>query len=262
MRAKPAQELLEAAAKQNRGFGFGPDIDGYFLSREVESVFAQGNQSHVPLLAGWNADEGRMSVLINPQKPTAKAFADSARSRFGDDADRFLKLYPAPNDQEALGSAAALAGDDFIAFGTWKWIDMQRRTGGSPVYQYHFEQVPKTKPGAMIGAIPASEVGSKHAGEIEYVFQTLKSQEGVPWADDDFKLSDMMSSYWVNFVKSGNPNGSGLPEWPASEDQNGYQIMHLDGKNVHAAADVVRGRYEFLDAQSTKAPAKEHARSQ
>jgi para-nitrobenzyl esterase len=250
MRTKPANELLQAAAQNNRGFGFGPNIDGYFFIRDVLSAYSQGAQSHVPLLAGWNADEGKMSVLFNPQKPTAKSFSEQAQSRFGERAAEFLKLYPAATDQEAVLSAEALAGDDFIAFATWKWIDMQRKTGSAPVYQYRFEQIPAVKPGSMIGPIPASEAGSRHAGEIEYVFQTLKSQEGVPWTDDDFKVSDAMSSYWVNFAKSGNPNGKGLSTWPGCDSKNGFQVMHLLGKDIHASADALRVRYEFLDSQS------------
>lgn len=250
LRALPGNELLEAAAKNDRGFAFGPNIDGYLLPTDVKTIYAHGDQSRVPLLAGWNADEGKMFVLLNPQKTTVKSFAEQANKRFGDEAAEFLKLYPASTDQQAVLSAEALAGDDFIAFSTWKWIDMQRKTGDSAVYQYHFEQVPKVKPGAMIGPIPAGEVGSKHAGEIEYVFQTLKSQQGVPWTEDDFKVSDAMSSYWVNFVKNGNPNGSGLPDWPKSGRQNGYQVMHLSGKDIHAGPDSLRSRYEFLDAHS------------
>lgn len=253
MRAKPGNELLQAAAQINRGFGFGPNIDGYFLPTDALTLYAQGVQSHVPLLAGWNADEGKMMVLFSPQKPTATSFAALAQTRFGDLAAEFLKLYPAATDPEAVLSAQALASDDFIAYSTWKWIDMQRKTGNSPVYQYHFEQVPAVKPGAMVGPLPASALGSKHAGEIEYVFQTLKSQEGVPWTEDDFKVSDAMSSYWVNFAKKGNPNGKGLPEWPACDSKDGFAVMHLSGKSIHADADTLRGRYEFLDAHPGKA---------
>ena len=256
LRAKSGDELLQAAAKLGRGFGFGPNIDGYFLPTDVRSIYAKGEQARVPLLAGWNADEGKMMVLMNPQKPSAKSFAEMAQKRFGDGATQFLKVYPAANDDEALVSAETLAGDDFIAFSTWKWMDMQVKTGKASVYQYHFEQIPKSKPGAMIGPLPASEAGSRHACEIEYVFQTLKlAHPDVPWADDDFKVSDAMADYWANFVKSGNPNGPDLPDWPAYKSNNTYTIMHLAGKNLVAAQDTVRARYEFLDAHST-APAK------
>ena len=255
MRAKPGDELLQTAAKLNRGFGFGPNVDGYFLPTDALPIYTQGAQSHIPLLAGWNADEGKMFVLFAPQKVTAKIFAQLVQTRFGDQAAEFLKRFPASTDQEALLSAEALAGDDFIAFSTWKWTDMQAKTGNAPVYQYHFEQVPAVKPGAMIGPLPAAEAGARHACEIEYVFETLKSQAGVPWTDEDFKVSEAMASYWVNFAKTGNPNGSGLPDWPKYDSKNGYQVMHLSGKNIHAAADTMRGRYEFLDAQAAKPPA-------
>lgn len=252
MRAKPGDELLQAAAKMERGFVFGPNIDEHFLPSEALPIYEQGAQSHVPLLAGWNADEGKMMVLFAPQKPTAKTFAEQAQTRFADQAAHFLKLYPAATDQEALLSAEALSSDDFIAYSTWKWTDIQAKTGDAPVYQYHFEQVPAVKPGAKIGPLPASEAGARHACEIEYVFQTLKSQEGVPWTEEDFKVSDAMSSYWVNFAKNGNPNGNGLAEWPRYDSKAGFQVMHLSGKGNHAAADTLRGRYEFLDAQAAK----------
>jgi para-nitrobenzyl esterase len=112
LRDKSADELLQAAAQKNRGFAFAPNIDGYFLSTDVRPIYEQGAQSHIPLLAGWNADEDKMSVLLAPQKPTANSFAEQAQARFGDQAWEFLKLYPAATDEEALRSAEALAGDD------------------------------------------------------------------------------------------------------------------------------------------------------
>jgi para-nitrobenzyl esterase len=197
LRVKSADELLQAAAaKFNNGFAFGPNTDGYYLATDALSIYTKGEQARVPLLAGWNADEGKAQVLLSPQKTTAASFAEMAQKRFGDQSPEFLKLYPAANDDEALVSAESLSGDDFIAFSTWKWMDLHSKSG-APVYQYHFEQVPKSKPGAMIGTFPATVAGSRHAGEIEYVFQTLKfAQPEVPWADDDFKISDAMATYW------------------------------------------------------------------
>ncbi len=251
LRAKSGQELLQAAAKLNRGFAFGPNIDGYFFSGDPREIYAKGEQSHVPLLAGWNADEGKIMVLSSPQKPTAKSFTEQAEQRFGKDVAEFLKLYPANTNQEALQSAEQLSSADFIAYSTWKWLNMQDTTGKAPVYAYHFEQVPAVKPGAMVGRVPATELGSKHAGELQYVFQTLKSLD-VPWTEDDFKVSDAMSSYWANFVKSGNPDQQGLPAWPRYDKNDSYPVMHLSGQDIHAAPEADRARYQFLDAHAPK----------
>jgi para-nitrobenzyl esterase len=251
LRAKAGDELLQAAAKFNQGFDFSPNIDGYFLPAAVETIYARGTQSHVPLLAGWNADEGKGMVLTAPEKPTTKTFAEQARQRFGDQAAEFLKLYSAATDTEAVLSAEQLAGDDFIAFSTWKWLNMQLQTGEAPVYVYRFEQVPAAKPGAMSGPVPTRELGSRHACEIEYVFQTLKSQD-VPWTEGDFRVSDQMSTYWVNFINTGDPSGKGLPQWPAYKKSDDYQIMRLSGDNTHSAAEAHRSRYEFLDAHAPK----------
>ena len=265
LRGKSADEVLQAAAKFKGGWAFHPHLDGHFLSATALDTYAKGEQARVPLLAGWNADEGKMQVLMMPQKPTAASFSEMAQKRFGENAAEFLKLYPAANDDEALISAEALSSDDFIAFSTWKWMDLQVKTGKSPVYQYHFEQVPKTKPGAMIGQLPASAAGARHAGELEYVFQTLKfAQPDLPWADDDFQVSEAMATYWANFIKTGNPDGAGLnnpssenkplPHWPEYHSSSGaYQIMHLSAKNLGAAPDTVRPRYLFLDSHVTMA---------
>lgn len=242
MREKSGTELLQAAAKYKGGFGFDSILDGYVLRIDPITVYKQGRQSHIPLLAGWNADEGKMSFLSAPQKTTAKSFSELARSRFGNDAAEFLQLYPADTDERAMRSAEELADDDFSGFSTWKWIEMHRETGGSPVYEYHFEQVPTVRSGEL--------VGSKHSDEIEYVFQTLDSRNGVLWAAKDYKLSDIMSSYWVNFAKFGDPNFKGLPNWPKYDSADDFQVIHLSGGEIHASPEAMRSRYQFLDSHT------------
>jgi para-nitrobenzyl esterase len=242
MRKKSGAELLQAAAKYKGGFGFDSILDGHVLPIDPITVYKEGRQSHIPLLAGWNADEGKMSFLSAPQKTTAKSFAGLAQSRFGGDAAEFLKFYPADSDERARTSAEELADDDFSGFSTWKWIEMHRKTGDSPAYEYHFEQVP------AIGS--GESVGSKHSDEIEYVFQTLNSREGVVWTAKDRQLSDMVSSYWVNFAKVGDPNFNGSPNWPKYSSADSFQVMHLSGRDMHASADATRSRYEFLDSHA------------
>jgi para-nitrobenzyl esterase len=251
LRSKPSVDLLEAASKFKGGFGFEPNNDGYVLPSDAATLYQEGLQSHIPLLAGWNADEGKILVLSAQQNATPKKFAEMAHARFGDQAAEFLKLYPAETEQEAFLSAVALAADDFSGFSTWKWVDMQGRAGAA-VYLYHFEQVPPARPSGQSGGPSEAKLGSPHSAEIEYVFQTLRSRSEVPWTAADYKLSELICSYWTNFAKSGNPNAAGLPDWPTYTVADGFQVMHLRGTNPHSTVDVLRKRYLFLDAQSAK----------
>ena len=243
LRAKAAAEVLQAATADP--FRFAPNLDGYFLPGKVPDIYAAGKQSHVPLLAGWNADEGKGNILSAKEKTTAKSFVAQAQARWGSRADSFLSLYPAATDEQALQSAEELAGDDFIAFSTWRWLNSQVKTGQAPVFAYLFEQVPAENPGAMIDGVPAVARGARHSGEIEYVFQMLKWLDR-PWTPEDFQVADTMSSYWVNFARSGDPNGKGLPPWPKYESSDRFQVMHFQGTSSHAAPEEHRARYEFL----------------
>jgi para-nitrobenzyl esterase len=101
----------------------------------------------------------------------------------------------------------------------------------------------------------ASDIGARHAGEIEYVFGALDSVPKVTWDEADRKLSDLMMSYWSNFARSADPNGPGLPKWPGYDKANGDPVMHLDVESAAKPASD-RARYEALDAFAAKARAK------
>jgi para-nitrobenzyl esterase len=245
LRATSADEVLQAAMKIQPWFA--PNLDGYFLREDVHATYAAGKQARVPLLAGWNADEIRAGVVLRPQKPTAQSFSDDARKRFGEHADAVLKAYPATSDAEALESAAALASDMFIGYATWKWVEMHGRTARAPVYRYSFDRKIPVAPDAKVNGVAATsrDIGARHAGEIEYVFGALDSLPKVPWEESDRKLSDAMATYWTNFARSGDPNGSGLPKWPRY-DASG-RVLHLD-ETIGDKPDSRRPRYEALDA--------------
>jgi para-nitrobenzyl esterase len=247
LRATSADTLLQAALKSQPWFA--PSIDGYVMPKPAAEVYAAGEQSRVPLLAGWNADESRAGVVLARQKTTATSFVEQTRARFGPAADALLKLYPAATDAEAVESAAAFAGDLFVGYGTWKWIELHGKTSGSPIYRYSFDRKIPVAAGTKLGGVPATaaDIGARHAGEIEYVFGALDSLADVPWEPADRQLSDLMMSYWSNFARTGDPNGPGLPKWPRHAAHDDFQVMHLDATS-RSAPDALRARYQGLDA--------------
>jgi para-nitrobenzyl esterase len=231
LRALPAAKLLEAASAKG-AVRFSPVADGKLFVEPLHATYGAGRQAHVPLLAGWNRDED--SSLANGM--TAERWKAFAAGHFKDRAEEFLKLYPGETDEQAWRSAADYGGDSFAAFGTWTWIEAQRRTGESPVYRYHFE----------LAALPSKyhpDAAAFHSDEIEYVFGTLDTRPGAVWRPEDRKLSGQMMSYWTNFARSGDPNGKGLPPWPAYGKND--ELIHLDS-TIASGPDTLRPRYEFL----------------
>lgn len=242
LRAIPADQLLKGSMKEVDGkwANFVPDVDGWFLPKPVPEIYAAGEQAHVPLLAGWNADEARASVTFANPPVTAESFKRKAEAEFGADAAEFFKLYPAETDAEAVRSAGDVAGDRFIIYSTWRWLEAQVKTGDAHVYRYHFDLVPPVDK-----YHPAGD-GVFHSDDIEYVFGTLDSRIDVHVRPEDRKMSDEIQQYWTNFARTGNPNGDGLANWPTYNAAGGWMVMQLNTTS-EAKPDPKRARYLFLD---------------
>jgi para-nitrobenzyl esterase len=262
LRAMPASQLLEATAKPGIP-RFPATIDGYFFPKPPVEIFAAGEQAHVPLLVGWNSEEMNYVVLLGASEPTPEQFANVLRRLYGDQADQALKLYPASTDEQALQSATDLAGDRFIAYSTWTWSDLHGRTGDRPVYRYLYARPrPAMNPemgnavaGLAGGVVTGAEAevmrlpparGAVHSADIEYAMGNLATNQVYAWTPDDFQVSEILQGYYANFVKTGDPNGQGLPVWPAANRGDTVQVMRLD-VDSHAEPERDRDRYRFLD---------------
>jgi para-nitrobenzyl esterase len=243
LRTMPAAELLEAT-KGNR---FPVAIDGYFLPKSPLEIFMAGTQMAVPLLAGWNSAESGYQGLLGKEVPTVDNYAKAVRKIYGDKADAVLAQYKAATAEEVERAATDLATDRFIAFSTWKWIDLHSRTGGKPVYRYLYNHPRPPMVGAdnaQLSKTPAP-MGAGHSWEIEYALGNLKTNKVYAWTPDDDTVSETMEAYFANFIKTGDPNGQGLPSWTPMQ-ATGSQVMVID-VNTHAEAEKNAARYRFLD---------------
>jgi len=239
LRAVPADKLL-AAQGDAKDMPFGPVIDGYFLTEPPAVTFASGKAAHVPLLVGSNSQEAPGSAIFGDESPTVVKYRAGLTRVFGDKANAVFALYPAKTDSDVLPSATALASDNFLALPTWKWFDLQRRTG-APTYYYYFTRVrPHFVTDTSGNPLPR---GAVHSAEIEYALGNLDANPLYVWTADDRKVSATMSAYFANFIKTGNPNGGSLPVWPkASSNPNRIRRQVID-VGSHSAAFTEQHRY-------------------
>jgi len=264
LRAIQTQKVFEEATKG--GFAsisrFPITVDGYFFPESPAAIYGAGKQAHVPLLAGWNSEEMTGQLILKGQPATTENYQKALKELYGPRADEVAKLYSGSTPDEIMDAATALAGDRFIAYSTWKWADMQLKSG-APVYRYFYARprpamkasLGNASPGLAGGVVrnstappPPPARGAVHSAEIEYALGNLTKNDVYEWTADDHKVSQIMQDYFANFIKKKDPNGSGLPKWPAlsSKGDNMPQVMRLDVK-TQAEADKFRARYLFQD---------------
>ncbi|MCU1338228.1 MAG: hypothetical protein JWO19_3809 [Bryobacterales bacterium] len=229
LRAMSTQEV----AQNVTGVQAGVIVDGWMVPEDQSLTFAKGKQNDVDVLIGSNQDEG---TFFGGGTTTADSAKNRARQTYADLSDDFLKLYPASTDAEA-GASGLMRSRDETGWHMRTWAQMQAKRG-KKAYLYYFTHVPPGN-GAR---------GATHTAELPYMFNNPPGN-GSPnstWTDMDRKLADMMSSYWVNFIATGDPNGKGLPAWQAYSAKNDSQAM-VFGDTVQFGPQIEAPRLAFFD---------------
>jgi para-nitrobenzyl esterase len=212
-------------------------------------------------MAGWNSGENPASRVLGRDEATPGNLQKAITRLYGEHADEVAKEYASTTNDQALDAAAELASARFIAYSTWKWAQLAGKTGGKPVYRYYYSRPrPAMNPqmgnvtaglaGGIVqttGPAPAAPPsGAVHSAEIEYALGNLATNKVFAWTPDDYEVSATIEQYFANFIKTGNPNGNGLPRWTATNAADGPQSMQIDVE-TRTRPSGYEGRYQVLD---------------
>lgn len=268
LRGMSADSLLKVSSKFGP-FRFSRTVDGYFFPKSPYEIFTAGEQAQVPLLLGWNSQEGDSRSILGNEPPTKENFQKAVQRLYGEHAAEILKVYNPSTDEEVEKVATDLASDRFIGFSTWRWADIHIRTGKGPVYRYYYERArPAMRPEmgnatpGLAGGIqrdanavkrpPAPPAkGAVHSAEIEYAMGNLDHNKVYAWTEDDYKVSRTMQQYFANFIIKHDPNGAALPVWPVANSTNPVSVMHIN-VNTRAEQAPHEDRYHVLTKIATK----------
>ena len=259
LRALPAEELMKlAAVKAIPTY----NIDGYFLTEQPTETYAKGNQTKVPLLIGGNNQEMSPWAVLAGKQPTVENLKAGAKAMFGDNVDEAFRLYGINSDKDVLEQPGInLASDLFLDYSTWKWGNMHKLTSGQPVYRYRYchprpAMAIKGKVAGLAGGVVDAkegqpqmpqDKGAVHSADIEYAMGTLPTNRVYDWQPEDYMVSDIFSQYYVNFVKTGNPNGLGLVEWPSTNGKAVASVLQIDVNTTVKTDEQMEKRYDFID---------------
>ena len=246
MREKTADEVVKAAFTgydPNAGIKMRPVIDGWVIPENPWSLFSDGKQKKVPLLIGTNAHEGTIFVYpdLKVLLMSEQGYEELVKSVYKDHASEVLAMFPAANKWDVPVALSKLRTIMSFSAGTLHAADTTSMIN-PPVYMYQFTRVPDTA---------LRIFGAFHGLEIFYVFGNLRAGHvSIPENKTDISLSQDMMKYWTNFAMSGDPNGPGLPKWPAYSSETG-QYLEL-GDQITTKTGLYNEYRDLIDGVTQK----------
>ena len=240
LRAIPAERLIATP-----GGTTGPLIDGWVVPGRPYDMLESGDQNRIPVMVGSLAEE--YYGLQHTAGPISEADLDDyLEAAFGGEAAQVRSLYPEALDLSPLDARKEIMGDNGFLLTSRMWGRLVSERGDN-AYVYFF-----TRPAPVFRLyVPANPdltgtggqrlFGAYHSGELAYVFDNL-DLVGLDWDADDRALSEIVADYWVNFAANGDPNGPGLPRWPAYDpDADVVQILDAEVRAaVHPKSEQLR----------------------
>jgi len=270
LRSIPSEKMLSASSQFN-SFRFSLTLDGYFFPQSPYVLYEAGDQAHVPLLVGWNSEEMNERMILGIEKPTVENYTNAVQKLYGESAAQLLQVYHASSDEEVAQVATDLASDRFIGYSTWKWSDAHSKTGGKSVYRYRYarprpvmrSEIGNASAGLAGGVMkdsaaaktpkPTPARGAVHSSEIEYALGNLPTNRVYDWQPEDYKISEILQTFFANFIKTGNPNSLTVPTWLPINNARAGEVMLIDTitQGVQETT-AMRQRYVLLDQLSGK----------
>jgi para-nitrobenzyl esterase len=241
LRAIPAETLVRQGVRAQE------NVDGWVLPAEIRALFAERRHHNVPVIVGSTADEMTSLGGAGNTPKTLEEFRKRLTQQYGELAAEFEKVYGVTSDADIAPALMAVGRDTTFSSHMRSWARMTT-AAGSDAFLYYFTHTPPHP--------RAAELKAFHASEIPYVFNVVPSTDpreaGYAYTDTDRSLADAMSNYWVNFIATGNPNGKGLPTWPA------YSLAtepYLEfGATIRSGNHLLKRELDFLDRALTRKP--------
>jgi para-nitrobenzyl esterase len=229
LRKKSAVELQTISNKPDAG-RFGITLDGYTLPLNLTDHFKKGLHNQTPVLTGWVTGDGS---VLGESKMNLEEYKKEAQTKYGDKTEAFLSVFSATTNEEVKINKQKLSLLGFAGLPAHLLAGYNTK----PTYLYQFSHVPPDKAGFP-------NYGAFHTAEVPYVLHTLHTWKR-PWQQLDKDLENTISTYWVNFAKTGNPNGVNLPEWKTYDKQTG-NIIQL-GDTIENKPALMKKEFDFLE---------------